>query len=204
MLFEAGDDLCHNGIGLLVVHRLGVVLQEEVDGVTLLADFKVLTFVNVEEGHLFEELPVGGKGNLLDAGELYALVHQEGEVAAHGGELADFGEVDAVLLGFLHQERPVDVGEIDFRADVEGGCEGFLHQSELEHNRSVVVHQCQRLGKDVVRACLLLEFADWCAEAREDMTHVGFKFVNARRFFGVRPRCFYALARQPKAEMQVL
>ena len=178
-------------------------MQEEVDGVTLLAGFEVLAFVNVEEGHLFEELPVGGKGNLLDAGELYALVHQESEVAAHGGELADFSEVDAVLLGLLHQERPVDVGEIDFRADVEGGGEGCLHQSELEHNRSVVVNQSQRLGKDVVRACLLLEFADGCAEAREDMAHVGFKFVNARRFFGVRPRCFYALARQPKAEMQV-
>ena len=131
-------------------------MQEEVDGVTLLAGFEVLAFVNVEEGHLFEELLVGGKGNLLDAGELYALVHQESEVAAHGGELADFGEVDAVLLGFLHQERPVDVGEIDFRADVEGGCEGFLYQTKLEHNRSVVVNQCQRLGKDVVRACLLL------------------------------------------------
>ena len=178
-------------------------MQHEVDGVALLSGFEVLAFIDVEEGNLFKELLVGGKGDLLDAGELYALVDQEGEVAAHSGELTDFGEADAVLLGLLHQERPVDVGEVDFRADVEKRGEGFLHQTELEHNGAVVVYQCQGLGKDVVRAGLLLEFADGCSEARENMRHVGFKFVNAGRLFGVCPRCLHALAREPKTEMQV-
>ena len=89
LLFQLRDNLLHNSIGLLIAHRLGFVLQDEVDGVTLFASLEVLALIDVEENDRAEELLLASIGHALNGGKLYALVHEEGEVAARGVGIID-------------------------------------------------------------------------------------------------------------------
>ena len=82
LLFEISDDFAHDGIRLLVVHRLGLILQREVDGVALLASLKILAFVNVKEDDALEQFLLRGTSNLLDLGKLNTAVNKQRQVAA--------------------------------------------------------------------------------------------------------------------------
>ena len=59
LLGEVLDEFLHDGVDLLVTHGLGLVLQDEVDGVRLLALRQVLAFVDVEETVTYTYLFVG-------------------------------------------------------------------------------------------------------------------------------------------------
>ena len=118
LLLEVVDELGHDSLNLLVVESLGLVLQDEVDGVALLAFRQVLAFVHVEEFDALEELLLCLACNLLNLLKLNALVDEQCEVAAYRWELADVVIEHLVLLDGAHHVVPVDVGEEHFLVDV--------------------------------------------------------------------------------------
>ncbi len=80
---EVGNELLHDGIYLLVIQSLLLILQDEVNGITLLALWQVLTLINIEENHALQEFLLCLMGNLLNLSELYILVYEQCKVAAH-------------------------------------------------------------------------------------------------------------------------
>ena len=56
MLHEVFDDSAHRGVNLLVVQCFFFVLQNDADGVRLLAGLEVLAFINIKEINAAQEL----------------------------------------------------------------------------------------------------------------------------------------------------
>ena len=100
---QLSDEFLHDGIDLLVTHRLLLILKDEVHGVRLLAGRQFVAFVDVEEFY----------------SELHTGINQQGEVAADGWELGDLGVEHLVLLDYLHQGRPVQFCVIDGIVEAE-------------------------------------------------------------------------------------
>jgi hypothetical protein len=67
----------HNGIDGSVIEGLGLILQDEIDGVGFLASGEVLTFVDIEEAYFLQQLALGLVGNSLNLGKPHTLVHQQ-------------------------------------------------------------------------------------------------------------------------------
>ena len=83
LLGELLHELLHDGGNLLVVERLAVVLQDEVDRIGLLAQRQVLALIYVKEVDRTQQLLLGLVGNLLYLAEFHALVNEQRQVAAH-------------------------------------------------------------------------------------------------------------------------
>ena len=85
LLGELLHELLHDGGNLLVIERLAVVLQDEVDRIGLLALRQVLALIYVKEVDRTQQLLLGLVGNLLDLAEFHALVNEQRQVAASAG-----------------------------------------------------------------------------------------------------------------------
>ena len=111
-------DFGHGGLNLLVVEGLVLVLQDEADGVGLEALGDAFALIDVEEADALEQLLLALQGCLLDLGEGDVLAQDEGQVAAHLGELGHL-LVEHFLGGvLLEEQRPVEVGIEDGLLDV--------------------------------------------------------------------------------------
>ena len=65
LLLDVGDEFLHDGIDLLVTHRLLLILKNKIHGVRLLTSRQLVTLIDIEELHLLQELLLGLTGNLL-------------------------------------------------------------------------------------------------------------------------------------------
>lgn len=111
-------NLGHGSLNLFVVEGLVLVLQDEADGVGLEAFGDAFALVDVEEIDALEQLLLALLGSLLDLGEGDIFLQNEGQVAAHLGELGHL-LVEHLLGGvLLEEERPVEVGIEDGLLDV--------------------------------------------------------------------------------------
>ena len=68
---------------MLVTHRLLGILQDEVDGIRLLASGQFVALIDVEQLDFLQELTLRLTSNVFNLLELDALVDEQGEVAAH-------------------------------------------------------------------------------------------------------------------------
>ncbi len=75
-LFEIGNQLIHDGLDLLVTHRLLRVLQDEVDGIRLLAGRQVLTLIDIEKLYFLQQFLLRLTGYLLNLRKLHVLVNE--------------------------------------------------------------------------------------------------------------------------------
>ena len=83
----------HDGVGLLVVHRLACILQHEVYGVALFAGFKVCPFVDVEQFDMLQLVLFCRVGCFFYLLECDGLVDEQSQIATDGRILADFLEM---------------------------------------------------------------------------------------------------------------
>ena len=187
LLLEVCDELGHHGVDLLVVEGLGLVLQNEVDGVALLALGQVLAFVHVEELHVLQELLLCLLCNVGDGLKLYALVDEQGEVAAHGRIFAYLVEQHLFAAHGFGHGVPMDVGIEHVGGDV-GLLEQLLaHDAHFCHYLSAAVLDGYAFAEDVVVAMFRHDGAGHDAEACKDVLYMGLELVERRLLVGVCP-----------------
>ena len=202
LVFQVGDELRHDFIYLFVVERSVFVLQQEADGIAFFAGFQVFSFVDIEEGNVFQQFLFGLVGNLFYFRERHVFVEQQGQVALDSGELGEFAVADLHVAHGFQQFLPVEVGEVDFVFDVEifqefagddaEGCQTFAAAG--------VDGECG--CEDVVGQVADDEVALVQAEAGEDVFDVGLEFVDGGVFVGVRPGACDLLSGEPEAQVQ--
>ena len=73
---QLSDEFSHNCLNLLVAHGLLSILEDEVDGIRLLAGRQFVALIDVEQLDFLQELLLGLTGYLLNLLELYTLVNQ--------------------------------------------------------------------------------------------------------------------------------
>ncbi len=123
-LADLGDDLCGDRVDLLVGHGLFAGLQRHGDGDRFLAGIDALALVEVEHGHVGDELAVDAQRRALDIGGLHRAVDDESEVALDRLELRELehglgARGLGLRLGDLFQdhleggERPLDVERLE-------------------------------------------------------------------------------------------
>ena len=204
LLGEVLDEFLHDGIDGAVVESLGLVLQDEVDGIGLLAGRQVLALIDIEEAHFAQELALGLVGDGLDLRELHALVDQQGEVAADGGELGQFGEADGLLADELHDLSPGDVGEVHFRGDVESSLQTLGDDAELCDDLAAAILDEDALGEEVVLAVLEDDGSEGYTQPLEDIHDLSLEDIEGLVLVGMCPRSADALAGDPEAKVVVL
>ena len=203
LIFEVVDNPVHDDFDLLVVERALLVLQDEVDGIRFLALGQVFAFVNVEKLYFLQQFSLALACHLLDLRKLHALVDEQGEVAAHGGELRDFRVFHLVLADGLHQGCPVEVGVIDFVLDAEILLNRPTDDTELCEHFSTAILQREARREDVVRNFLAHHHTLRNAQSRQDVLHVGVQLIERAVFVGMNPAALHALAREPEAEVHL-
>ena len=106
------NHVVHDLVNAGIVKGLALILQQEANGVTLLAGLKVLALIYVKQGNLLKDLVLSLVSQFLDIAELDALVNQQGQVTTNSGILGQLSEAGLNLAGSLEQLIPVDIGII--------------------------------------------------------------------------------------------
>ena len=80
---QVGNQLLHDCVYLLVIQSLFFILKNEVDSITLLASWQVLTFIDIKENDTLQKFLLCLTSDLLNLLKLYTLIYQESQVAAY-------------------------------------------------------------------------------------------------------------------------
>ena len=173
---QLSDEFLHDGVNLFVTHRLLGILEDEVDGIRLLAGRELVALIDVEEFDLLQELLLRLTGDVLYLLELYALVDEQGEVAADGGELRYVGELHFLLADNLHEGCPVELGIIDGGVDVELTLQLLGDDTQFDEFLSSTVLDGESCREDGIVGLLADNHAGLYTNAGEDIINEGIQF----------------------------
>lgn len=161
---------------------MGVVLEEEADGVGFLAGFDLVALVHVEQVEGTQQFLFGLEGQGFQLGVTDRAVQHHGQVTPHGRELGELGALHRLLLRSLQQEVPVDIGIRHLGLDVELLRHAALHHAET-HEGLLPRRPRQSLRQLGMVRRLLLPLGLVDAAALQQLLHHGLEVKEARRRF---------------------